>query len=83
MHTFLVKICEVILYGDSDFPQLNDKSPEDKKDALAYLKTLESFQFVLCMVSLSRSYLYLKEAVVKLQRESRDLVSGVSRVVMS
>ena len=71
------------MYGDSDFPQFNDKSPEDKKDALAYLKTLESFQFVFCMVTLSRSYLYLKEAVVKLQRESRDLVSGVSRVVMS
>ena len=32
--------------GDSDFPQFNDNwSPEDKKNALAYLKTLESFFF--------------------------------------
>ena len=50
---------------------------------LAYLKTLESFEFVFCMVTLSRSLLYLKEAVVKLQGESRDLVSGVFCVMES
>ena len=67
-HPFLVKMLEVILYGDSDYRQYNDKwSPEDKKNALAYLKTLESFEFIFSMVTLSRSLLYLKEAVVKLQ----------------
>ena len=35
------------------------------------------------MVTLSHSLLYLKEAVVKLQGESRDLVSGVSCVMES
>ena len=46
-HPFLVKMCEVILNGDSDYPLYNDKwSPEDKKNVLAYLKTLESFEFI-------------------------------------
>jgi len=31
-HPFLVKMCEVILYGESDYPQYNDNwLPEDKK----------------------------------------------------
>ena len=83
-HPFLVKMCEVILNGGSDYPQYNDKwSPADKKNALAYLKTLESFEFIFSMVTLSQSLLYLEEAVVKLQRENRDLVSGVSSVMES
>ena len=41
-HPFLVTMCEVILYGDPDFPCYNDNwSPEDKKNALAYLKALD------------------------------------------
>ena len=35
------------------------------------------------MVNLSRCLFYLKEAVVKLQGESRDLVTGVSCVMES
>ena len=81
-HPFLVTMCEVILYGDPDFPCYNDNwSPEDKKNALAYLKALESFDFIYTMVTLSRSLLYLKEAVVKNQGKSKDIVSGVSIVM--
>ena len=77
-HPFLVTMCEVILYGDPDFPCYNDNwSPEDKKNALAYLKALESFEFIYTMVTLSRSLLYLKEAVVNIQGKSKDIVSGV------
>ena len=40
-------MCEVILYGDPDYSLFNDKWPaEHKKNALAYLKFLESFEFV-------------------------------------
>lgn len=34
----------VILYGDHDFPQYDNWSA-DQRNALAYLKMLESFQF--------------------------------------
>ena len=71
-----------LFYGDPDFPCYNDNwSPEDKKNALAYLKALESFEFIYTMVTLSRSLLYLKEAVVKIQGKSKDIVSGVSIVM--
>lgn len=81
-HPFLVKMCEVMLYGDPDIPQFNDNwSAEDKKNALAYLKLLESFEFIYSLVTISRSLLYLKEAVVKLQGKKMDIVSGV-QVVM-
>ena len=63
-------MCEVtvILYGDPDYPVYNDNWPaEDKKNALAYLKALECFEFIYCLVTLSRTLLYLKNAVVKIQ----------------
>ena len=81
-HPFLVKMFEVILYGSSDFPLFNDGwSSEDKQNALAYMKKLESFEFVYSMVTLSRSLLYLKQAVVNLQGKNKDIVSGVSTVM--
>ena len=81
-HSFLVKICEVILYGSSDFPLFNDGwSSEDKQNALVYMKKLESFEFVYSMETLSRSLLYLKQAVVNLQGKNKDIVSGVSTVM--
>ena len=43
-HPFLVELCEVILYGNSEFHDYNDGwSAEDKKNSLAHLKALESF----------------------------------------
>ena len=61
-------MCEVILYGDPDYSLYNDIwLAEHKKNALAYLKFLESFQLIFCMVTLSRSLLYLKEAIVHIQ----------------
>ena len=38
-------------------------------------------EFLFYMVTLSRSFLYLKVAVVKWQGESRDLVSSVSCIM--
>ena len=76
-HPFLVKMFEVILYGSSDFPLFNDGwSSEDKQIALAYMKKLESFEFVY-----SRSLLYLKQGVVNLQGKNKDIVSGISTVM--
>ena len=46
-HPFLVKMCQVILYGDPDYSIYNDNWPaEHKKIALAYLKFLEFFEFI-------------------------------------
>ena len=40
-HPYLIKMCEVVLYGDSEFSQYSDGwSPEDKKNALAHMKAL-------------------------------------------
>ncbi len=63
-----MKTCEVILYGDTQLQFYNDGwSAEDKKNALAYLKILEAFQFIFSLVTLQRTLLvYMKEAVVKL-----------------
>ena len=83
-HPILVKMCEVILYGDPDYPVYNDNWPaEDKKNALAYLKALEGFDFIYCLVTLSRTLLYLKNAAVKIQGVDQDIVSGVCSVMES
>ena len=38
-HPYLIKMCEIILNGDHDFPQYDDNwSAEDKRNVLAYLK---------------------------------------------
>ena len=81
-HPFLVKMCEVILCGDPDYSLYNDNWPaEHKKNALAYLKFLEYFEFIFCMVTLSHSLLYLKEAIVHIQGVGQDIVSGVHSVM--
>ncbi|SMN12515.1 hypothetical protein SPBRAN_1297 [uncultured Candidatus Thioglobus sp.] len=77
-HPFLIKMCEVILYGDNTFPMFNSGwTAEDKKNALAHMKALESFEFLYSMITLHRTLLYLKEAVVKLQGKSQDIISGI------
>ena len=77
-HPFLAHMCEVILYGDDNFETYNDGwIADDKRNALAYLKILESFEFIYALVTLQWSLMYLKEAVVKLQGEDQDSVSGV------
>ncbi len=56
-------------------------SAEDKKNALAYLKILESFQFIFSLVTLQRTLLvYMKEAVVKLQGKKQDIVTGIKEL---
>ena len=75
-------MCEVIHYGDPDYSLYNDNWPaEHKKNALAYLKFLESFVFIFCTVTLSHSLLYLKEAIVHIQGVVQDIVSDVHSVM--
>ncbi len=67
-HPFLIELCEVVLYGNSESSSFNDSwSVKDKKNALAHLKALESFEFVYSLVTRFRSISYMKEAAVKLQ----------------
>ena len=76
-HPFLVKLCKIILYGDPDFPLNKGKClPEDKKNALTYLKALESFEFIYTMVTLSHSLLKRSSS-----KSCKDIVSGVSIVI--
>ena len=84
-HPFLIRMCEVVFYGDSDFPLYSDGSwsPENKRNALAHMKALESFEFVCPMITLQRSLSYLKDAVVKIQGKEKDIVSGVSIIMQS
>ena len=65
-HPFLIRMCKVVLHGHSDFPFYSDESwpPEDKNNALAHMKALESFEFVYSMITLQCSLSYLKEAVI-------------------
>ena len=80
-HPYFVKMCEVILYGDPDYSLYIDNWPaEHKKNALAYLKFLESFESFFAW-SLSRSLLYLKEAIVHIQGIGQDIMSGVHSVM--
>ena len=72
-HPFLIKLCEVILHRYYDFPLYNDGSwsPEDKKNALAYMKALESFEFIYCIITLQRSFSYLKMLLLKFRGRTR------------
>ena len=80
-HPFLLHMCEVIIYGDDNFELFNDNwNADDKRNAMAYLKILESFEFIFCLVALQRSLYYLKEVAVKLQGKNQDIVSGVAHV---
>ena len=71
-HPFLVQLCESIIYGTveegfEDYCNSDGWTSDDKKDALAYLKLIESFEFMYVLVTLQCSLLYIKEASVKLQ----------------
>ncbi len=80
-HPFLIEMCEVIIYGNSEFESYNDGwNAGEKKNSLAHLKALESFEFVYSLVTLFRSLLYVKSAVISLQGPSNDLISGISKV---
>lgn len=71
-HPFLIKMCKVIIYGDAVYEIYNDGwSPENKRNALAHLKALESFEFVYVLVTLQHSLLYMKEAAVQLKVRTR------------
>ena len=76
-HPFLVELCEAIIYGDNEYEMYNDSwSAEDKRNVLAHLKLLKSFEFIYVFTTLQRSLLYLKEAAVKLQGPSQDIATG-------
>ena len=50
-----------------DYSNSDGWTSDNKKDALAYLKLIESFEFMYVLVTLQCSLLYIKEASVKLQ----------------
>ena len=78
-HPYLVHMCEVIIYGDDGFELFNDNwQAEDKRNAKAHLKSLESFEFLYTLVTIQRCLMYIKEAVVKLQGKSQDILCGVN-----
>lgn len=82
-HPFLVQFCEAIIYGtvEEGFEDYSDGwTSDDKKDALAYLKLIESFEFIYVLVTLQRSLLYIKEASVKLQGKEQDITSGLNLI---
>ena len=80
IHPFLVLLCESIVYGNVEYPTYGEWSAEDKRNALAHLKVIESFDFIYSLVALQRTLLYLREPVVKLQGKDQDLVSGVKLI---
>ena len=46
-HPFLLHMSEVIIFGDDNYELFNDNWPaDDKKNAMAYLKVLETFEFI-------------------------------------
>ena len=49
---------------------------EDKQNALANMKKLESFECVYSMVILFLSLLNLKQAVVNFQGKNKNIISG-------
>ena len=83
-HPFLIQMCEAIVYGNSELEMYSDNWPaEDKRNALAHLKALESFEFIYALVALQRSLLYLKHAVIALQGPDQDIVTGVGLIEQS
>ena len=50
-HPLLVSMCEVIIYGNSEYELYNEEwSVEDKRNAQAHLNALLSFEFVCTLV---------------------------------
>ena len=78
---FLIEMCEAVVYRNSCLELFSDNWPaDDKKNALAHMKSLESFELVYALITLQRSLLYVKEAVVALQAPRQDLASGVALI---
>ena len=74
-------MCEVIIYGDDNYdPYSEGWTAEDKQNALAHLRMLESFNFIYALATLQRTLLYLREAAVNLQGVKEDIASGVALV---
>ena len=68
-------MCEVIIYGDSEYEIYNAGwSVEDKRNEQAHLNVLELFEFVYSLITLQRSLIYLKVAITKLQEPSQVIV---------
>ena len=80
-HPFLVEMCEVIIYGSEHYPVFRDGfSADDKKNALAHLKSLESFSFIYALVVLHRALSYFRQPMKMLQGISQDLHSGLKKI---
>ena len=67
---FLISMCEVVIYGDSEYEIYNAGRSVEERNAQAHLNVLESFESVYIPITQQRSLLYLKEAITKLQGQS-------------
>ena len=76
-------MCEAMIYGDPAYPQFSDWSAEDKRNAMAHLKAMESFEFVYCLVALQCTLLQFREPAVQLQSHSSDIASAVALVTQT
>ena len=66
-HPFLIEMCGVMISGSEHYPMFSDGfSPEDKKNALAHMRALDSFSFLYSLVVLSRILSYFREPMKKL-----------------
>ena len=80
-HPFIVEMCGVMLFGSEFYPMFSDGfSAEDKKNALAHLKSLETFLYIYSMVVLYRVLSYFREPMKRLQGISQDLSSGLRMI---
>jgi hypothetical protein len=70
-----------MLFGSEHYPMYSDGfSAEDKKNALAHLKSLETFSFIYSVVVLYRVLSYFREPMKRLQGISQDLSSGLRMI---
>ena len=77
-HPFIIEMCGVMMFGSEHYPTFsNGFSAEDQKNALAYLKSLETFSFIYSMVALYRVLSYFREPMKTLQGISQDLSSDL------
>jgi hypothetical protein len=80
-YPYLIEMCEAIVYGSEHYSMFSDGfSADDKKNAIAHLKSLESFSFIYALVVLHRALSYSQEPTKRLQGVSPDLCSGLMMI---
>jgi len=76
----MMQLLEAIIDGTTDDAFQLYWTAEDKTTVMAHLKAIENFEFIYVLVTLQHSFMYFKEAAVKLQGVQQDLASGIALV---